>query len=108
MKGKQRTWQCERCKGLGGTSFSVCRACRGKGEFKTSPEQRERARKAKQARTSINNQHDNAHSGVYHIVFGNDPHPEPIIFRMRAEHNAGGRWSGMNIAMVRSMKGKVR
>lgn len=97
-------YPCAKCDGTGQfRNFGHCRACGGRGGFKSSPEQREATKARRLALKKAGAQQENHNAGSVFLFAMNPAHGEPSLMRMRADHLRGRQWTPTQISNARQM-----
>lgn len=94
---------CDKCEGTGLVRWGKCFACRGRGDFASSPEQRAAAKQKRAEKTALRHagaQQENRNRSVYLAVM-NIERGDALFMQMRLDHGAGREWTPAQLASAR-------
>ena len=91
---------CDKCEGVGVVRWGKCFACKGRGFFATSPEQRTKRQLRRLTSRKAGAQSENRNQSVYLGVMNRDRN-DPLFMQMRVDHEAGRLWTPAQIVTAR-------
>lgn len=91
---------CDKCEGNGVVRWGKCFACKGRGFFETSPEQRTKRQLRRLTSRKAGAQSENRNQSVYLGVMNRDRN-DPLFMQMRVDHEAGRLWTPAQIVTAR-------
>lgn len=105
------TFPCDQCGGTGKKTFGNgnCPTCKGKGHFKTSPQQRAKAREyaaKRKTKLILNAMQMNQETGIVEQIYDISSW-NTFAASMYEQHKSGKAWSEKQVAAARSMLNKI-
>lgn len=100
-------YSCGACGGTGTRPWGHCRACGGRGGFKSSPAQRAKATEARATKRVAGARQENMSQSVFLGVM-NVKRADPLFMQMRVDHQQGRQWSPAQITTAREKLRGIR
>lgn len=100
-------FSCEKCAGTGEVRWGRCHACKGRGSFASSTEQRAKRQLQRLESRKAEAQQENRNRSVYLVVM-NREWDDPLFVQMRADHGAGRQWTPAQLMTARQKINGIR